>query len=87
MYRVHTCPGNPGKPGKVLEFCLVVEKILEFSKIKICPGKVLKNLQRIYKLIYKRGLGWLLARSVEVGLNKSMISEQQQCYLSFRFYH
>ena len=25
-------PGNPGKPGNVLEFCLVLEKIPEFFK-------------------------------------------------------
>ena len=32
--RVHTDPGNPGKPGNVLEFCSVLEKVLEFFKNK-----------------------------------------------------
>ena len=42
--RVHTRPGNPGKPGNVLKFCLVLEKVLEFFKNKdlswISPEKI-----------------------------------------------
>ena len=34
MSRVHTRPGNPGKPGNVLEVCFVLEEMLESFKNK-----------------------------------------------------
>ena len=39
IIRVHTRPGNPGKPGNVLEFCLVLEKLLAFFKNEDLPWK------------------------------------------------
>ena len=45
IYRVHTRPGNPGKPGNVLEFCLVLEKILEFFKNKDLSWKIPEKIK------------------------------------------